>query len=167
MNTPTGFAHFFTCARPGRSGDESSKSASVDDAVVHSWVLGLSKHCGPKIAIVSLLGQKKGAKVTSEFCFYSFCGGFDDCSERKNRLTFEGWLNRHHKELGILVRERPTYDYGGDETFPSGTLNAVKSDFEQLTSAGYKVVVMDSGGETRTRMVAAYLGAKEDSSRMD
>ncbi len=161
-----GLAHFFTCARPGRSADESSKFASVGDVVVHSWVLGLSEQCGPRIAIVSLLGQKKGATVTSEFCFYSFCGGFDDCSERKNRLTFGEWLNCHHKELGIIVREHPTYDFGREDTFPPGTLDSVKADIEQLTSAGYTVVVIDSGGETRTRMVSTRMCAKEDSSRI-
>ncbi len=166
VDTPKGVSHFFTCARPGRSACERSKIAKVSDAAVHSWVLGLSEHCGSSIAIVSLLGQKKDAKGTSEFSFYSFCGGFDDCSERKNRLTFEEWLNCHHKGLGIVVKEHPTYDFGKKNTFPPGTQEAVKSDIEELLSTGRTVVVMDSGGETRTGMVSAYLGAKEDSSRI-
>src|SRR5437870_1313191 len=70
-----GSVRFFTCARPGRTGNEASKSADVADEVVHRWVLGLP---GPHPAIVSLLGCKPGGP--SEFSFYSFYGGFDSPS---------------------------------------------------------------------------------------
>jgi hypothetical protein len=35
-----GGVSFFTCARPGRTSKDASKSASVPDDVVHGWVLG-------------------------------------------------------------------------------------------------------------------------------
>ena len=68
--TPTGYAHFFTCARPGRSGDHASKGCTVPDDLVHRWVIGL---CGKDWTIVSLLGRKIGPGGVSEFEFYSFC----------------------------------------------------------------------------------------------
>ena len=39
--TPTGYAHFFTCARPGRSSDSASKDRTVPDELVHRWIKGL------------------------------------------------------------------------------------------------------------------------------
>jgi hypothetical protein len=47
--------YFFTCARPGRTGDPATKDGQVQDDLVHRWVLGLP--C-PNTAILSLLGRK-------------------------------------------------------------------------------------------------------------
>ena len=164
FTTATGSAHFFTCARPGRSSRGETKTATVDDNGLHGRLIGLRDYCGSSLAIISLLGKKHGPGGLSEFSFYPFCGGFDTPSERSDVLTFQEWLSFHHGDLGILVREHPTYDLAGRNTFPPGTLDNIKADIEHLISQGYTVVVVDSGGETRTRMVARHIGAKEDSS---
>ena len=153
MDTPRGPAYLFSCGRPGR---ESSKDLAVSDDLVHRWVLGLR---GPKTAIVSLLGRKPDG--TSEYSFYSFCGGWDTEAERANRQTFQEWLETHHSSLGILVREHPTSYYG---PIHSDTLDAVADDVGRLISQGYTVTIVDSGGETRTGKVCRHIGAKEDSS---
>ena len=157
LDAPTGSAHFFTCARPGRSSREESKTKPVDDNVVHRWVLGLPQ---PNTAIVSLLGRKHGPEGDSEFSFYSFCGGFDTSSEREGLPTFQEWLDQYHKDLNISVHEHPTYDY---YPIPLETLDAVKADIEQLILTGRTVIVIDSGGETRTGKVRKHMGAEEDS----
>lgn len=164
LNTSTGAAHFVTCARPGRTSNEKTKNKSVPDETVHRWILGLQKHCGANLAIVSLLGRKHGPEGLSEFAFYCFHGAFDTPSECENRPTFQEWLHSHHKDLDILVREHPTYDLAGHNTFLSGTLDNVKAEIKHLVWQGRTVVVMDSGGETRTKIVATYMDAKEDSS---
>ena len=159
LDTNAGSAHFFTCARPGRSDDEESAWEQVPDELVHGWVEGLQK-LGTKTAIILLLGRKPDGR--SEFWFYSFCGGCDTSTERGNSLTFEEWLDHHHKDLNILVREHPTNDWG---RICAETLDAVKADIEGLISMGRTVIVVDSGGVTRTGMVCSHMGAKEDSSR--
>lgn len=80
---------FFTCARPGRTGNPATKTSPVSDDLVRRWVSGLP---GPRTAIVSLLGKKPDG--TSEFSFYSFYGGFDLPSERPGCLSFENWLDK-------------------------------------------------------------------------
>ena len=150
--------YFFTCARPGRTGDPASKHAPVPDDLVHRWVLGLP---GPNTAILSLLGRKPDG--LSEFSFYSFYGGFDLASERPNRLSFQQWLDRWHKERSILVREHPTCDF---KPIPPETLDAVAHDMDELLSAGRTVIIVDSGGQTRTRVVCNHILAIEDSARL-
>jgi hypothetical protein len=147
---------FFTCARPGRSGNQASKAASVSDNLVHRWVLGLP---GPSTAIVSLLGRKPDG--TSEFSFYSFHGGFDLPSDRPGCLSFQDWLDKWHRSLSIVLREHPTCDF---KPVPPETLKAVSSDIRELASAGRTVVLIDSGGVTRTGMVCRHISAVEDSS---
>ena len=79
---------------------------------------------------------------------------------RVDRRSKSGWATT--KDIDILVREHPTYDLAGNNTFPSGTLDAVKADIEELISMGRRVIVVDSGGCTRTGMVWKHMGAKED-----
>ena len=98
-------AVFYTCARPGRS---LGPDAQVDDETVSTWVKGLPS---PSTAIISLLGRKGNTRGVSEFTFYSFCGGTDGPSERKCRMTFLEWLEHHHKDRGIVLREHPTIDH--------------------------------------------------------
>ena len=83
--------HFFTCARPGRSSyNYKKKDNSVSDVIVSKWVCGLPK---PNAVIVSLLGRKPTKGNPSEFSFYSFCGGWDTPSERRNKPTLEEWVS--------------------------------------------------------------------------
>jgi hypothetical protein len=148
---------FFTCARAGRTGDPVSKTSPVSDVLVHRWVLGLLE-LGPRIAIVSLLGQKPDG--TSEVSFYSFFCGFDPPCERRDCLSFQQWLDRQYSESSVEVREHPTCDFTAT---PLETLDAISKDIRTLVSVG-RTVVMDSGGETRTGEVCRHTSAVEDSS---
>jgi len=150
-------AFFFTCARPGRSNREKSRIQQVPDDLVHRWVFGLP---GPNTAIVSLLGRKGGPEGLSEFSFYTFCGGLDTPLERGKRPSFQKWIEHHHKDLEIKVHEHPTFDFC---QIPSEALAAVAADIKELLSEGRTVVVVDSGGITRTNQVCKYMGATEDS----
>ena len=155
--SPTSY-HFHTCARPGRTGDPATKNRPVPDDLAHRWVRGLP---GPNTAIVSLLGRKPDG--LSEFSFYSFYGGFDLPSDHPGRLSFQEWFERWHNNLSILVREHPTCDF---RPIPVETLEAVAVDISELLVAGRTVVLVDSGGQTRTRVVCNYIGASEDSSQV-
>lgn len=146
-------ARFYTCARPGRS---KGPDGAVPDDVVSSWVRGLP---GPDTAIISLLGCKPDENCLSEYSFYSFGGAWDRPEERGGRPYFQEWLDQNHKELNILVRERPTND---NRPISSGTIEAIATDVHELNREGRTVVVMDSGGVGRTGDVVAYLKAIQD-----
>ena len=148
---------FFTCARPGRS---KGANGRVPDDLVHRWVEGLPG--SENTVIVSLLGRKHGPEGLSELSFYSFYGGFDQPSERRSRVSLQEWPNRWHKDRRIQVLEHPTYDF---RPISEETLAAVASDISELLSAGRTVVLIDSGGETRTKVVCKHIGFVEDSSR--
>ncbi len=131
----------------------------MSDDLVHRWALGLLGLPGPNKAIVSLLGRKPDG--TSEFSFYSFYGGFDDPSESSGKLSFQQWLDLRLGEGSIVLREHPTCDFRSPS---SSTLDAVVSDNYGLMSERRTVVLVDSGGETRTRVVCNHMGATENSS---
>lgn len=151
-------AYFFTCARPGRS---KYQNEDVPDSEVSNWVCRLVDRLpGCDISIVSLLGRKGGSEGPSEFLYYSFCGEFDTPSERRNQPTFQEWLDQRHEALEINVREHPTYDY---LRIPLVKLEPIAEDILDLMSSGRTVVVVDSGGEQRTRKVCEYINAVEDS----
>ena len=155
--SPNCDAWFFTCGRPGRS---KGADGDVLDDFVSSWVRGLPP--GPKKVIVSLLGRKRDRNKLSEFSYYSFYGEWDKPSERNDKPSFQEWLDRHHNDLQILVREHPTYD---DTDIPSGTISAIATDVHELIKEGRTVIVMDSGGVGRTGDVVKYLKATEDTPR--
>jgi hypothetical protein len=142
---------FFTCARPGRS---KGASGRVPDALVDKWVRGLPNQT--KTIIISLLGYKPDGK--SEFSFYSFHGGWD-LPASHGLLSFQEWFDRSHKERSIQVIEHPTHDF---RPIPQGTLQAIESDISRLLSEGRTIVVMDSGGETRTTQVCKHMRFIED-----
>ena len=143
-------AHFYTCARPGRS---KGPKGRVPDQIVSAWVEGLPR---PDTAIVSLLGRKQGSMGNSEFSYYSFSGGFDTCSERGSKPSLQEWLDTQHEQLRIPVREYPTYDY---RPISFERLTAIEADIRHLISVGRTVVVVDSGGETRTGRVCRHMNA--------
>ena len=145
---------FFTCARPGRS--KSAWGHILDDSV-DKWVQGLPN--ATEMSIVSLLGRKQGLDGVSEFSFYSFCGGFDTLAERHGRLSFQQWLDQRHTQRSIQVLEHPTIDF---RPVPLETLGAAAADINRLLSAGRTVILMDSGGETRTRTVCKHMAFVED-----
>ena len=76
------------------------------------------------------------------------------------RLSFQAWLDRWHGDRAIEVIEHPTKDY---IKIPPKTLTAVTADIERLLLAGRTVVLVDSGGEIRSRQVCTYMGFTEDS----
>jgi len=142
---------FFTCARPGRS---LGSTQHVSDDIVHKWVKGLP---GPHTAIISLLGRKPNG--TSEFSFYTFCGKDDTPSEVRGKQLWQSWLDRHHRKCGITVIEHPTTDF---QPITEDTLKGIARDVERLLSEGRAIVLIDSGGQTRTSTVCKRLGFTED-----
>lgn len=142
----------FTCARPGRS---KSSTGSVPDSVVDTWVNGVPG--GAKTTVVSLLGRKPNG--LSEFSFYSFAGAIETSDERGTRPLFQEWLARRHGQRGIEVVEHPTTDF---KPLPRELLEAVSKEIDLLLSSGRTVVLVDSGGETRTRQVCKHAGLVED-----
>src|SRR5436309_1858049 len=135
----------FTCARPRI---DESKNDPVDDKIVNQWVRDLP---GQNTVIVSLLGKKPNGK--SEYSFYSFCG----------RQTFQAWLNERYPDRSIQVIEHPTTDY---EAIPSEVLAAAAADVSRLLAEGRTVVVVDSGGETRTGQLCEYMGFVKDTRQL-
>lgn len=136
-------ARLFTCGRLGRS--KGSKNP-VPDALVNKWVKGLPE--GTNLVIVSLLGHKPDG--TSEFSFYSFYG----------KYSFQEWLDRWHNKRSLKVVEFPTCDF---RPIAKDNLAAISKKVLDLLSNGCTVVLMDSGGETRTGMVCRHMGFQEDS----
>ena len=147
--------YFFTCARPGRS---SGPKGDVPDAIVSQWVNGLP---GPETVIISLLGHKKAGDGVSEYSYYTFHGQGDTAEERAGKPSFQEWLDHHHKGLGILVREYPTTDDLDDPTIPNDKVLAIARDVEHFVAEHRTVVVVDSGGVSRTGIVAKYFQATE------
>jgi hypothetical protein len=143
---------FFTCARPGRS---AGKSDPVPDSLVDKWVKGLPGDA--QTAIVSLLGTKPDG--TSEFSFYSFGGK----EEARSRPSFQQWLDRRHPARVMRVFEHPTVDF---KPIPTETLAAAAADIESLLASEWTVIVIDSGGESRTKALCKHLNLVEDSRKV-
>lgn len=147
-----GGSTFYTCSRPGRSG---GTAREVSDDVVNDWVSGLP---GPSTAIVSLLGRKGSESGRCEFSHYSFRSSLKPTVSGEDRPAFQEWLDQNHPQLGIVVREHPTYD---GRPVDEKTLALVSDDVKNLLSAGRTVIVVDSGGMERTGRVARHLRATE------
>jgi hypothetical protein len=131
---------FYTCARPGRSRGSKTK---VPDRLVLDWARGLPG--GAETFIISLLGKKPSG--TSEYSFYSSFDG---------PKSFQEWLNVSVPNRKFRVISHPTTDL--NEIDPA-VLAAVAAVVRPLVSEGKTVVIMDSGGWTRTGAIAACLGA--------
>lgn len=140
---PTG--RLFTCGRPGRSKGTHLKTVPV--TLIQQWVLNLPPG---KIVIVSLLGRKPTGK--SEFSFYPFTGGLDPIP---GLPTFEEWLAKHYAWRSIHVIEHPTVDM---EEIPVSTAQRVAADILTCLKADYTVVLVDSGGFSRTGQICDSLG---------
>ena len=145
-------ASIFTCARPGRS---HGPQGDVPDQVVDKWVKGLPG--GHRTSKLSLLGRKPDG--LSEFSFYSFFGLWDTFEERRGRPSFQQWLDERHSGRGIRLLEHPTVDF---KSIPLEALESAASDIRLLAAAGRTVVIVDSGGETRTQVVCRHTGLVED-----
>jgi hypothetical protein len=146
---PTG--KLATCARPGRS--KYKDASRVPDNITHQWVQNLP---GPNTVVMSLLGRKPNG--TSEYSFYPFYGGFDTANERRGRPSFQEWLKENHADLSIEVQEHPTEDY---RPIPKEVLAKIAPEISQLLALGRTVVLVDSGGQTRTSAVCRYMHLSE------
>jgi hypothetical protein len=129
----------------------------VSDNLIHEWVSGLPQ--GEEITVVSLLGRKHGPAGISEFSFYPFYGNWDELSERRGKSSFQEWLRKSYKKRVVQVIEHPTYDFC---QLPIETLAAIALDIRRLLLEGQTVVLIDSGGETRTRAVCKHMEFAED-----
>jgi hypothetical protein len=143
----------YTCARPGRS---KGRDGPVSDSMVDTWVIGLPGKV--EVVIVSLLGRKPDGE--SEFSFYSFHGQWDEGPERRKKLSFQEWINHRKYPRTVRVIEHPTWDF---RPVPQETVEAVSADICVRLGEGLCVVLMDSGGETRTKRTCAFMGFTEDS----
>jgi len=144
----------YTCARPGRS---RGADGAVSDSIVDNWIKGLPGE--GKVTIVSLLGRKPNGD--SEFKFYSFHGKSDTASERKKKPSFQEWIDRRNYDRSIQVIEHPTQDF---RPILTETADAVSIDVQAQLDRGSCVVLVDSGGETRTRKICSLMHYAEDSS---
>lgn len=138
-----------TCGRPGRS--KWKDAAQVPTKAIDDWVRNLPEG---ELVLVSLLGKKPDG--TSEFSFYPFRGGFDQTDA--NMPTFEAWLKDHYPERTIVVREHPTIDF---RPIPRETLEHAGADTRDLLQMAKTVILIDSGGQTRTGAVCRFLGLQE------
>src|SRR5262249_20006112 len=100
--------------------------------------------------------------TTNEFSFYSFYGGFDCKSDHAGSLSFQEWLTYWHGDRHIFVRDNPTSDF---KPILPKVLDAIASEITNLLPAERKVILIDSGGQTRTGIVCNHLRAVEDSSQ--
>ncbi|MCY4624588.1 MAG: hypothetical protein OXC99_06285 [Chloroflexi bacterium] len=101
--------------------------------------------------IISLLGRKPDGK--SEFRFYPFHGNWDSVEERRDKPSFQEWLDRHHSDMSLSVIEHPTVDQG----IETEKAKMIAAEVVRLTSLGRTVVVVDSAGVSRTGKVAKVL----------
>lgn len=99
------------------------------------------------MVVMSLLGEKPDGR--SEFSFYSF---YD------RDQSFQHWLDQNYGERAIEVIEHQTCDLA---PVPNQTLVEVGSNISKLLLEGRTVILVDSGGCTRTGQVCKYIGATE------
>ena len=64
--------------------------------------------------------------------------------QRGGRPSFQEWLNEHHGDRNILVKECPTLGYR--DTIPLKAMDKIKVDILHLISMGRTVILVDFGG---------------------
>ncbi len=137
----------FTCARPGRS--LGRKRKTIDDADVIDWLNGLPARETVTV-IVSLLGYKPNGQ--SEFSYYSFKSAHED---RAGSPMFQEWIDCATAVGKYVVIEHPTTD--NREICPD-LMNEIVASILTNLEAKRMVVVVDSGGVSRTGAVIRHLG---------
>jgi hypothetical protein len=138
----------YTSARPGRGSQ--GKHGNVSDELVKKWFGNLPG--SGDITIVSLLGRKPNG--SSEFRFYTFHGLWDSGIEREGKPSFVEWIRRHDFGRSITVIEHPTTD----QDIPPETVTAIAADIGHLLDRKACVLLIDSGGCTRTGQVCKHMG---------
>lgn len=142
----------FSCGRPGRS---ISATEHVSEDLIDEWAGGLPK--GP-LVIVSMLGSKPTGD--SEFKFYPFRGSGE--ASQGGRPTFQEWLDQRYGRDRFEVLEFPTVD---TKPVPPTILSAIVSTVQRRLTAGSRVVVMDSGGFSRSGAIVRTLGFVAEANR--
>lgn len=143
----------FTCARPGRSLGSTKKK--IDDEVVLAWVCGLP-NCRP-LHIVSLLGRKPPPSALSEYSYYSFRGVHELPHIRPQSPTFQEWLDGHFAAGNFMVTDFPTIDL---QPIADSNMSEICDRIGKLLDESANVLIVDSGGFTRTGSVCAALRAE-------
>jgi hypothetical protein len=115
------------------------------------WLQGLPKE-ETVCVIVSLLGRKPEPDGRSEFSYYSFKGASED---RPSSPTFQEWLDRTMTPGKFIVIEHPTID---TKPISSEVVTAIVGCIVANLAAHRTVVVVDSGGVSRTGAVIRHLG---------
>jgi len=130
----------FSCARPGRM---LGSRASVPDRVVRRWRQGLPR--AERFAIISLLGTKPDG--TDEYSFYSF----------PDAEGFECFLNGQSGSSSsrFEVFSFRTTDYG---PVAPEIATAAKVLVQERLARGRTVLIMDSAGIQRSRILCRMLG---------
>lgn len=75
-------------------------------------------------------------------------------------MAFQEWLDEHMSEESLRVIEHPTYDF---RPIPTECLEAIRHDILELLVVGETVVLVDSGGQTRTTAVCKHMDFVENS----
>src|ERR1700758_4758628 len=96
----------------------------------------------------TLLGCKPDGM--SEYKFYSFYGGYEKAEDQKGRKSFRESLDQWCTNDPIALREHPTRDI---DRVPDDARAATAESIAELLRSGHTVVLMDSGGEQRTRQI--------------
>lgn len=110
--------------------------------------------------LISLLGRKPDG--TSEFSFYSFRSALETPSNSDRSPSFQDWLCCAFPDRRIKVLEHPTVDL---QKVPQTTLTAIRAAVLPLLAPKRSVIIVDSGGVTRTFQVCKYLDLVEDGIR--
>jgi len=105
------------------------------------------------------LPTRAQARRRSELSFYTFSGKDESPGEARGKPHFQDWLAKHYSKRDITVIEYPTTDF---QPINEETLQRIAGDVERLLGDGRTIVLIDSGGQTRTGSVCKYLGLVED-----
>ena len=135
----------YSCGRPGRA-VFGKKRVPIPDEVIRDWILGLPR--SEKLHIVSLLGSKKDG--FSEFQYYPF----HSASEEVDKPTWQEWLVQRYGDR-FIIHEFPTVDARGIQ---KEVLDLARRRILALLEGGSTVVVVDSAGSERTKMVCKEVG---------
>ena len=122
---------------------------AIPNHVVVSWVEGLPLSVN---VIVSLLGQKPDG--SSEFKFYSHSVA---AGSNGVLASFEDWIRALVPNRPLKVVEHPTIDM---QPLSTDTLIKIGATVGGCLADGDGLVIVDSGGVTRTGAVCAYLRAQ-------
>jgi protein-tyrosine phosphatase len=95
----------------------------------------------------------------SEYSYYSFRGGHELAEVRPKSPTFQQWLDENFATSGFVVADFPTIDL---QPIEDGELTNICDQIHMLLRKPVNVLIVDSGGFTRTGAVCAALVAEDE-----